>query len=176
MGRIKNYHIVLFAFLLALSILLHYLEGFIPTIVPVPGFRLGLANIPIVFALYYFGYLAYLILMLLKLLFVGLLFSGFGPSFYLALGGTILSIIITLMTYKFLKTSIYATSIAASIFHALGQLIAYHLFFQTPTIYFYLTILAPISALTGLFIGIFDKILITRLPGSFKENEKKRRF
>lgn len=176
MGRIKTYHIVLFALLLALSVLLHYLEGLIPVIVPVPGFRLGLANIPILFALYYFGYIAYLVLMLLKLLFVGLLFSGFGPSFYLALGGTILSIVMTLISYQIIKTSIYATSISSSIFHAIGQLIAYHLFFQTPTVYFYLSVLGPISALTGYFIALFDKIIITRLPYSFKENEEKRRF
>lgn len=174
MGRLKIYRLVLLAFLLALSVLLHYLESFIP--VPVVGFRFGLANIPLLFALYYYGYLYYLGLLVLKLFFVAILFTGFGPSFFMALGGSLLAAIIGFICYKLVKNSIYATSICQSIGHAIGQIAAYMLFFMTPSIALYLVILAPISMVTGFLVALFVKVIITRLPRSFKESEKKRRL
>ncbi len=179
MGRLKKfnvYSIVISAFLLALSLILHYVEGFIPTIVAVPGFRWGLANLPLVFTLYYYGFYYYFVVYVLKIILTGLIISGFGPAFLLSLGGGILALIFSFITYKVIKTSIYANSITSSIAHAIGQLVSYAILFETPTIFLYLVVLAPLSAVTGFLIALIDKVLISRLPKAFKESEKKRRF
>ncbi|MDD7329006.1 MAG: Gx transporter family protein, partial [bacterium] len=100
----KKFHIntrrlVTLALMAALSTGLHYVESIIPSLLPIPGFRLGLANIITLFVLYYYGGLSYLFVTAIKVLLVALISSGFGVTFLMSLTGSVLSAVISLFLY-----------------------------------------------------------------------------
>lgn len=165
---------VVLALFIAMSFSLHYIDSIIPSFLPIPGFRLGLANLITLFTLYYYGVFSFLFVVISKTLLVAALTSGFGITFLMSLGGTVLSSLVSILLYKAVKPSIYTVSIYGSVFHALGQLFVYALFFSSFYIFLYLIILGPMSMLTGYFIALIDKIIITRLPSSFKVEERRR--
>ena len=74
------------ALLTALAVLLHYIETLIPLPIPIPGFKLGLANIVGVFALFYLGWQYYLVTTISRVLIVALISTGFGTAFFLSCG------------------------------------------------------------------------------------------
>lgn len=170
----KTRRLVALALLVALSVALHYVEGFIP-MPAIPGYHLGLSNLVHLFALYYYGIPSYLFVVFARVFLSALIASGFGPSFFLSLGGALLSVLATIVVSRLLRGSIYSTSAFSALFHSLGQLVAYSLFFQTPYIFVYLLALGPMSIATGLVIAFLDHFLVRRLPKSYRNEEKKRR-
>lgn len=171
----KTRRLVSLAFLLGLGVALHYLEGLIPFDL-IPGFRLGLSNIVSLFVLYYYGGPSFLFVTYCRVVLVGAISSGFAsPSFLMSLSGAVLSSLLSLLLYYTSLTSIYGTSILSSLFHVLGQLLAYALFFSTFSIFSYVLFLGPLSLVTGALIALLCSILIKRLPSFFRLEEKKRR-
>lgn len=175
MKRLTLRRIVTLSMLLALSVGLHYLETLIPNIVPIPGFRLGLSNVISLFVLYYFDGFAFAFIQLAKVLLVALISTGFSVTFFMSLTGTLLSMIISLILYYLLKPSIYGVSFTSSLFHVVGQLLAYAIFFSTYYIFEYLLILGPLAIVSGILIALIDSILLKHIPTSFKEEETKYR-
>lgn len=175
MKRITTKKLVILALLTALSFALHYIDTLIPSFVPIPGFRIGLSNLITLFTLYYFGGFSYLFVVITKSLLVATLTSGFSIQFLMSLSGSIFSCLITLLLYYLIKPCSYTISIYSSVFHILGQLIVYALFFQTYYIFTFLIYLAPVGILSGALIAFLDNILIKRLPNTFLEEDKKRR-
>mgnify|MGYP000305560838 CR=1 FL=1 len=103
--------------LVALSVLFHMVESMIPLPLPVPGFRLGLANIVGLIALYLFNFKIMIGVNLTRVIFASLLKGTlFGTGFWLSLSGVILSSIACLLAKKFTPMSIYGVSVAGSVF------------------------------------------------------------
>lgn len=173
--KINTRRLVSLALMSALAVGLHYIESVIPSILPIPGFRLGLANIITLFVLYYYGGLSYIFVTLVKVLMVALITSGFSVTFMMSLTGSLLSMVISLGLYYLVKPSPYGVSVMASLFHTLGQLLCYALFFNTFYIFSYLVVLGPLSLVTGALMAFFVSFLIKRIPASFREEEKTRR-
>ncbi len=171
----KTKRLVSLAIFVALSVMLHYVESFIPAFLPIPGFRLGLANIILLFVLYYYDSPSYIFTMILKVLLVASISSGFSVQFFMSLGGSLSSMVITLILYHLVKPSIYATSALSALGHSLGQLFVYSLFFYSFYIFSYLLILGPLSLFTGCIMALLCSILIKRIPASFRQDEKVRR-
>ena len=171
----KTKRIVTLSLMIATSVLLHYLESLIPSFLPIPGFRIGLANIITLFVLYYFDYKSYLFVLIAKVMFVPLISSGFGIQFFMSMTGSLCSLFITTLLYFLIKPSIYALSSISALFHTFGQLLAYAIFFNTFYIFGYLSILGPLSLLSGILMAILCAILLKRLPDTFKKEEQKRR-
>jgi len=172
MPDMQTRRIVSLAFLTALSVVLHYVESFIPY--PIPGFRIGLANIIGLFTLFYYGGPSYVFVTLARVL-LGGLFSGFGVSFLMSLAGSALAMGISLLCYYVFRNSVWGTSLPASALHTIGQLLVYALFFDTPYIFTYLALLGPLSLLTGALSALLSTLLIARLPDRFRSEEKARR-
>lgn len=173
--KLNTRRLVALALMSAISVGLHYLESVIPPLVPVPGFRLGLSNIITLFVLYYYGGPSYLFVSLVKLLMVPLISTGFGPQFYMSLGGTLCSVTISLILFYFIKPSPYGLSIPSALFHTIGQLIAFSLYINNFYIFSYLAILGPLSFLTGAIMAMINVMLIKRIPKSFRMEERVRR-
>lgn len=163
------------ALMAAISTGLHMIESLFPAIVPIPGFRLGLANVITLFVLYYYGGLSYVFTTLIKLLLVALISSGFGITFLMSLSGSILSVVVSLLLYYFIKPSPYGLSIAASLAHTIGQLFCYAIAFNTFFIFSYIAVLGPLSILSGALMALFVSFLVNRIPNSFKQEERVRR-
>ena len=170
----KTRRLVALAFLVALSTALHYFEGFIP-LLSIPGYRLGLSNLVSLFALYYYGIPSFLFVSIARVFLVALIASGFGPTFRMSLSGCLFAIVGTLLVHRLVKGSIFSVSAVSALFHSIGQLTAYAIFFQMPYIFVYLALLGPISIATGLAIAFLDRLVVKRLPSSFREEESRRR-
>lgn len=148
----------------AIGVVLHYFEGLLPVLLPIPGFKLGLANIVGLFVLCYFGISSYLACTVSRVLLVALISTGFGTAFFLSTSGALLSTIATLLLYRFTKTSIFGISTVSAFFHVLGQILMYILITNTPYLITYLPILAGLSMLAGFILAFFVQFLLRRLP------------
>lgn len=171
----KTRRLVALSLLAAISIGLHYLEGLLPPFLPVPGFRLGLANLITLFALYYYGGPSYVFVVLVKVIVVSLISTGFSIQFFMSLFGSLLSMGVSLFLYYIIKPSIYSASAMGALFHTLGQLLAYAVFFQTFQIFLSISYLGPLSIATGVVMALLNAITLKRLPSSFRNEERKRR-
>lgn len=160
----KVKHITRYAILLALAIILNYVEHLIP--LPfMPGVKIGLANAIGILCLYYLGKKAYFSFGVLRVLLASLLFGTFlGTSFWISLGGMILASVTTVLLAKFSKTSIYGISVAAAIMHGLGQVIVVSILYQTVYIISYVLILSITGAISGVLMAYLSVLVINRIP------------
>lgn len=148
--------------LLGLSVVLSIIESFIPIFNGyIPGIKIGLANIVILFVLYKFSFKDALYISILRVILVGITRTGlFSTIFLFSLSGAILSIIFMYISKNYLKLSIIGTSIIGSIFHSIGQIIMAILLMNTINMIYYLPWILLFSLPTGLFTGIISKKLI----------------
>lgn len=148
--------------LLALSVVLNIIEACIPLFNgSIPGLKIGLANIVILFVLYEFDFKDALYISILRVFLVGILRTGlFSVSFMFSLSGAILSIIIMYLVKRFTKLSILGVSIVGSISHSIGQIIVAIFLVNTTSMIYYLPWILLFAIPTGIFTGIISKELL----------------
>ena len=151
--------------LTALALILSYVESLIPAFVAVPGVKMGLANIVVVFALYTLGPGEAAIVSIIRVLLSSLLFGSILSLSYSAAGAVIslLSMIILMKTKIFGVTS---GSVTGGVFHNLGQILVACLVLETDVLLYYLPVLILSGTITGAVIGIASSIVIKRLQKS----------
>lgn len=125
----------------------------------IPGLKLGLANIVIIFALYKCGFKTALLVSLIRVLIVAILRTGFGINFFFSLSGALFSIISMTILMK-TKLSIIGVSIIGSIFHSIGQVLIGIIMLDNYNVIYYLPYLLIFSIPTGIIIGIITKKII----------------
>lgn len=151
-----------FSMLLALSIVLSIFESFIPIINgSIPGLKIGLANIVILFMLYRYNLKDAIYLSILRVILMGLIKAGFGINFIFSIVGAILSVS-AMSIFKKLNFSIIGVSIIGSIFHILGQIISAIILLNTFNLIYYLPYLIIFSIITGFIIGTICKEILER--------------
>ena len=150
---------------LALALILSYVETLIPLSYTIPGMKLGLANLAVVCALYYFGTKEAFAISVLRILIVGVLF-GTGYSLIYSLCGGILSFLAMIVIKRF-RLSVVSISLTGGICHNIGQLIAAAFLLNTVYITYYLPALMIAGALTGAAIGILAGIIVSRVSLDF---------
>ncbi|MCR6544257.1 Gx transporter family protein [Dehalobacterium formicoaceticum] len=153
--------------LVALATVLHVIESFFPSPLPIPGAKLGLANIVTLLTLVLFGWktgflVAFLRIMLGSLLSGSLLTTGFFLSFAGAITSTLM---MALCLYFFTGFSVIGVSVVGAVFHNLGQLAMAGLLIEHMAIFFYLPVLLLAAIPTGLFTGFILKYLLKHLKG-----------
>lgn len=150
--------------LVAVGILMQLIESFFPIFVMIPGYKIGLANIAGLFALYAYGNKEMVIVTVLRV-FISALATGtlFSVSFILSCTGCLLSCIAMVLTKKSKWFSIYGVSTAGAVCHTLGQILAITVIYAQ----FFMATLAPIltalSVVSGLCIAYLSAILLKRL-------------
>ena len=151
--------------LTALALIISYVESLIPAFVAVPGVKMGLANIVVVFALYTLGPGEAAIVSIIRVLLSSLLFGSILSLSYSAAGAIIslLSMIIMMKTKIFGVTSV---SVTGGVFHNLGQILVACLVLETDVLLYYLPVLILSGTITGAVIGIASSIVIKRLQKS----------
>jgi heptaprenyl diphosphate synthase len=142
--------------LLAISIVLSIVESMLP-VIPVPGVKLGLANVVTLVVLYLYSDKDAFVLLLLRIILVGLLRGNiFSVTFYLSFSGGMTAY---LMMYIFKHINIFSLvgiSIMGSFGHSVGQIImAIFLIERTELIYYFPYILV-LSVLTGILTGLLS--------------------
>lgn len=150
---------------IALSVFIIELQ--IPAPVPIPGVKLGLANIVTLFALSWFSPWDAAMILFVRI-FLGCLFTGRMISFWYSLAGGVLCLCVMIPLVKRLPAGkIWICSIAGAIAHNVGQIFVAVIVTRTPAVFAYLPVLVLTGAVTGLFTGMCAYFLIRRLKTRF---------
>lgn len=149
---------------ISLAIILSYVEHLLPTQLLMAGAKLGLANIVTVATLVLLDKKTSLLILLMRIVLVALLFSGFSGFMYSLMGGLLSYLGMSLMLDLKLKdVSLVGVSVVGSVLHSLGQVIVASILFQNYKIMFYFSTLLLASLITGVFIGLVSNYLTERL-------------
>lgn len=150
--------------LTALALVIFIVEAQIP--MPIPGVKLGLANIITVSAVFLLGGKDACAILLARIL-LGSLFSGASTLPYSLCGG-IVSIVTVLLVRRIVRNrQIWVICVLAGITHNLGQMAMAALITQTPSILIYLPVLILSGIVTGVFTGLCTQLCVLRLRGKF---------
>lgn len=147
----------------ALALIFSYVEMLIPLPVPVPGIKLGLANLVIIIALYRMGFRYAFTINMVRIVVAGLLFSGVFGMIY-SLAGGILSIVVMYLLYRTDRFSIVGVSMAGGVCHNLGQLLTACVLLENTGILSYFSVLLFSGLISGILIGILAYVIEKRLP------------
>lgn len=158
------WRLTLLSVLTAAALILSYAESVLPPIFPaIPGMKVGLPNIIVIFILYRMGVSSATAVSLVRISLSALLF-GNPVSFVYSLAGALFSITAMALLKKANILSAVGVSVAGGIFHNIGQILAAMLLLGTAKIGYYLFILAVTGTLSGLFIGLCGALMISRFP------------
>lgn len=152
----------LYGMLLALSIVLGYVESMIPIPLGIPGVKLGIPNIVTVIALYSIGALPAFLITLLRILLISASF-GNGVTFLYSLSGFLLSFSGMLFLKKIGGFSRVSVSIAGGVLHNIGQIFSAVLLLRSSALFSYLPVLLLAGVLSGGVIGLLAGIVTERL-------------
>ena len=152
----------------AIALTIFMLEAQIPPLVPVPGVKLGLANIVTVFTVFALGPWSGAAVLCVRI-FLGAVFAGnFSTIFYSAAGG-LLAILVTVGLRRVLKKEqLWVAGCLGAMAHSVGQMAMAVLITRTPSLMIYLPVLLICSLITGLFTGLCAQFLLNRGDGFWK--------
>ena len=146
------------AMLSALAIIFGYIESLFPA-APIPGIKLGLSNIVILFVIYRMDKTSAFFIMLVKVFVTSLLFSGLNVFLYSFFGG-LLSLLAMICFKKMF--SVTGVSMAGGVFHNIGQLLISGLMMQTSAVFVYLPTLLISGVTVGFVTGRVTDIILKR--------------
>lgn len=170
MGNTRK--LVLFSLLVTMGTALHTLELMLPNPLPLPGAKLGLANIVTLMVLFIYGIREALAASVLRVLFASLITGTlFSVGFLLSMTGALLSLMVMGFLVRYMPVfSIIGVSIAGAIAHNVGQVLLAAGLIQTGYIFFYLPFLLlagiPTGYLTGITARLLNRYLADISPGS----------
>ncbi len=158
----KTKRLVLLAMLTAVAMILSYVESLLPS-VGIPGVKMGLANIAVIFALFRFGWKEAAALSLVRVMLVSLLFGSVGAMLY-SLAGAVLSLAVMALLRRIDRFSTVGISVAGGVAHNAGQILMAMLILQTKQLLGYLPVLAVSGIAGGVLTGLAAALLIRRIP------------
>ena len=140
----------------ALAILMGYVEMMFPMPIPIPGVKLGLANVVVIIMMYFMDVKGAFFISLIRVFLSGLLFAGFAGLLY-SLVGAMLSFAVMALLKKTDKFSIIGVSLAGGVFHNVGQVAVAAMVVENVKMAYYLPFLLVSGVVTGIVIGIVAK-------------------
>lgn len=171
-SAMKTNKLTRMALLTAIALTIFMLEAQIPAVVPLPGVKLGLANIITVYAVFVLGPGEAAAILCCRI-FLGAVFAGnFSTIFYSAAGGAC-AIAVTIGLRKILKTGqLWVAGSLGAVAHSIGQVAMAVVITGTPGIAIYLPALMAVSIVTGLFTGFCAQFLVNRGKDLWKTTSK----
>ena len=148
------------AVLAALALALSYLESFFPPLLllPLPGVKLGLANIVTVYALYALGASSALAILVVRCL-LGSLFAGNASALLFSLLGGLAAMLVMIALHALPRLSVYGVSVGGAAAHNCGQVAAAMLTLGSAAPLAYLPFLLLVSVFTGALTGFVAALL-----------------
>ncbi len=152
--------------LTAAALIIFIIESWIPYPFPIPGIKLGLANIITVYAVY--RYKAYEVAAILFVrIALGSVFSGNLTAVIYSLSGGALCLLGMLLLKKVIDESrLWLASVFGAVLHNTGQIIAAVVMLQTPAILAYYPFLIVSGCLSGAFTRLCARIVVKRIASS----------
>ncbi len=165
----------LLAMLSSLALALSWVEALLPFQPGLPGVKLGLANLVIVFVLCRMGAGPALLVNVVRILLAGFLFSGpFGTLYSIAGAALSLSgmVLLTAVNRKREAAgkadcfSLYGISMTGGVLHNLGQLVIAVLFVSNANLFYYFPVMILSGIAAGILNGIIARLLLAHIPHS----------
>ena len=160
----KTRKIAYLGMLMALALVLSYVESLIPFAVGIPGVKLGLTNIVIM--LYIASPMETFLLCVFRAVLSGFMFGNAFSIIY-SLAGCILSFIVMYLLKKSDKFSSVSISLVGGVCHNIGQIIVAAIVLSTYSVVYYIPVLLVAGCITGLVIGIVASQVLLRISDSF---------
>ena len=157
--RMSALEVATYGLLAAVALIFGYVEALFPLPLPVPGIKLGLGNIVVLFTLAGFGWRAGLAIAVVKVVVSALLFGNPMVLMYSA-GGAALSFAAMWVALHWSRLSIVGVSMAGGVFHMVGQLAVVAFTFSPYVALVYLPVLMISGLVTGLLTGYVCRLVI----------------
>lgn len=146
----------------SVALVLAYLEAILPPIsTAIPGIKMGLPNLAIIFVLYRFGFKEAATVSALRLFIVALLFGNVMTLAY-STAGAVLSLALMGILKKTDKFSTVGVSVIGAVMHNLGQILVAIFLFETVQLGYYMIVLSVTGCIAGVLIGIGANLLLNR--------------
>jgi len=146
----------------AIALTIFMVEAQIPPLVPMPGVKLGLANIVTVFAVFALGAKEGAAVLFVRI-FLGAVFAGNFSTIFYSAGGGVCAIGVTILLKKILtEKQLWVAGCIGAIAHSVGQMVVAVAISGTPSLALYLPVMIVISIITGLFTGLCAQFLVNR--------------
>lgn len=155
------------ALTISFALILSYIESRIPTLVAIPGIKVGLANIAVIFTLYKFGAREAVTVSIIRVLLVSMLFGSPVSMIYSAVGA-ILSLSSMILLKRFTPLREVAISVCGGVMHNVGQIAAASFLLSTNVFIYYLPFLLLSGTIAGIAVGVASAILIKRISFDIK--------
>ena len=162
--KLRTKDLTLCALLTALALALSYLENFFPLslAIPLPGVKLGLANVVTLFALYVLGPGRALLILLARCL-LGAVFAGNMNALIFSVLGGVTAMLVMILLSRGKRLSVYGVSIGGAAAHNCGQIAAAVLTLGNTAPLYYLPVLLGVSLGTGALTGVLAACLFRGL-------------
>lgn len=158
----------------ALGLTLSYLEALLPPLYPtIPGIKLGLANLVILFVLYRFDFGSAALVSAVRLGAMTLLF-GSVPALIYSAAGSALSLILMGILKRTNWFSPVGVSVLGGVSHNAGQILAAMGMLQTGVVVAYLPVLTITGTLAGALVGLLGAALLKKTEGLPLDIKKER--
>ena len=162
--KLTTRELSLCAVLTAMALALSYLESFFPLslAIPIPGIKLGLANIVTLFALYALGPGQAMMILLARCL-LGAGFAGNMSALIFSVLGGVTAMVVMILLSRCGRLSIYGVSVGGAAAHSCGQVAAAVLTLGNTAPIYYLPVLLGVSLFTGALTGLIAACLFRAL-------------
>ena len=148
----------------ALAMLLSYVEAISPVLITaIPGIKMGLPNVVVIFVLYRFGAWEAALVSAVRVMVVSMLF-GNPMTFIYSMAGAALSLAVMVVLKKMNFLSCVGVSVAGGVFHNVGQILVAMALLGTSAVVYYLVALAISGIISGILIGLCGALMIKKLP------------
>ena len=148
---------------LALALICSYIESFFS--LGIPGIKLGLTNIVVIWLLYLIGTREAIFISILRIILAGFMFGNAFSILYSLVGG-ILSLLVMWMLKRLGRFQMISVSAAGGIAHNLGQIIVATIIVKNYNVMYYFPFLMICGFLTGVLIGVIAQEMVIRIPES----------
>ena len=129
----------------------------------VPGIKLGLPNIVILYVLYCIDLKHAALVSFIRILMSSILF-GNAMTFAYSVAGAVLSLVLMGILKKTDLLSAVGVSVVGGVSHNLGQILVAMVVLDTPQIAYYMIVLAITGTVSGIFVGLCGAMLVKRIP------------
>ena len=158
----KTKKLTVMALTTAVAMILSFVESQIPAFIAVPGVKVGLANIAVVFALYRLGWKEAAAISLVRVVMVSMLFGSIASLFY-SLAGAVLSLTGMGLLKKTERFTEIMVSVTGGILHNIGQIAMACLILETAALRYYLPFLLVSGIIAGVVVGLVSAVLVQRV-------------
>ena len=147
----------------AVAIIFGYVESLVPVFTGIPGIKLGLANLAVLFILDRYSFKEAALVSVVRILVIGFMFGNLFSILY-SLAGAALSLTVMELLKKYSGFSLIGISVAGGVTHNIGQLIVAMIVVSNTSLMVYAPALLVAGVLAGILIGGLTKEVVGRLP------------